>query len=77
MTHTMSHGFHACDSLEHMIWVMSFDWLKKCCAMTHMSHRWISGYDSLRVIEVYVVRGHESPGSGSWEDAYIKCLVPS
>jgi len=64
MTHIMSHGFHACDSLGHMIWFMSFDWLNECCAMTHMSHQWISRYDSLRVIEGYVARGDESPGIG-------------
>jgi len=78
MTHTMRHGFHACDSFEHMTWFMSFDWFKtECCAMTHMSHRWISRYDSLRVIEVYVARGDESPGLGLWEDAYIRRLVPT
>jgi len=27
MAHTMSHGFHACDSFEHITWFMSFDWL--------------------------------------------------
>jgi len=73
----MSHGFHACDSFEHMIWFMSFDRLTECCVMTHMSHRWISCYDSLRVIKVYVVRGDESPGLGLWEDAYIRRLVPT
>jgi len=45
--------------------------------MTHMSHRWIARYDSLRVIEGYVVRGDESPGIGLWEDAYIRRLVPT
>ena len=54
---------------------MSFDWLTEYCAMTHMSHRWISSYDSLRVIEVYVAQGDESPGLGLWEDAYIRRLV--
>jgi len=44
--------------------------------MTHMSHRWISRYDSLRVIDVYVARGDESPWLGLWEDAYIRRLVP-
>jgi len=77
MTHIMSHGFHACDSCEQMIWFMSFDWLTEGCAMTHMSHGWISRYDSLRVIEVYVARGDESPGLGLWEDAYIRRLVPT
>jgi len=60
----MSHGSHTCDSFEHMIWFMSFDWLTGYCGMTHMSHRWISSYDSLRVIEIYVARGDESPGLG-------------
>ena len=77
MPHIMSHGFHACDSFEHITGFMSFDWLTECCAMTHMSHRWISRYDSLRVIEVYVARGDESPGLGLWEDAYIRHLVPT
>jgi len=67
MTHIMSHGFHACDSFEHIIWFMSFDWLTECWAMTHMSHRWISRYDSLQVIEVYIVRGDELPGLGWWK----------
>jgi len=75
MTHIMSHGFHACDSFEHMTWFMSFDWLTEYCAMTHVSHRWGSRYDSLRVIEVYVAQGDESPGLGLWEDAYIRRLV--
>jgi len=77
MTYIMSHGFHACDSFEHMTWFMSFDLLTEYCAMTHMSHRWISRYDSLRVIEVYVARGDESPGLGLWGDAYIRRLVPT
>jgi len=77
MTHTRSHRFHACDSFELMIWVMSFDWLTECCAMTHMRHRGISCYDPLRVIEVNVVRGDDSPGLGLWEDAYIGRLVPT
>ena len=77
MTHIMSHGFHACDLFEHMTWFMSFDWLTECCAITHMSHRWISDYDSLRVIQVYVARGDESPGLGLWGDAYIRRLVPT
>ena len=64
MTHIMSHGFRACDSFEHMTWFMSFDWLTECWAMTHMSHGWISRYDSLRVVEVYVAQGDESPGIG-------------
>jgi len=64
MTHIMSHGFHACDSFEHMTCFMGFDLLMECCAMTHMSNRWISRYDSLQVIEVYVARGDESPGLG-------------
>ena len=34
------------------------------CAMTHISHQWISRYDSLRVIEVYVAQGDEGPGLG-------------
>jgi len=63
--------------LKHMSWFMSVNWLTKCCAMTHMSHRWISRYDSLRVIEVYVARGDESTGLGLWEDAYIRRLVPT
>ena len=42
-----------------------------------MSYRWISRYDSGRVIEVYVARGDESIGLGLWEDAYIRCLVPT
>ena len=71
----MSHGFHACDSFEHITWFMSFDWLTKCCAMTRVSHRWILGYDSVRVIEIYVAQGDESPGLGLWEDAYIRRLV--
>ena len=29
MTHIMSHGFHTCDSFEHMIWFTSLDWLKE------------------------------------------------
>jgi len=45
--------------------------------MTHVRKRWISHYDSLRVIEVYVVRGDESPGLGLWEDTYIRRLVPT
>jgi len=45
--------------------------------MSHMSHGWISRYDSLRVIEGYVARGDESPGIGLWEDAYIRPLVPT
>ena len=77
MTHIMSHGFHACDSFEHMTWFMSSDWLTECCAIPHISHRWISCYDSLRVIELYVARGDESPGLGLWEDAYIRHLVPT
>jgi len=64
MTHIMGHGFHACDSFEHTTWSMSFDWLTECGVMTHRSHRWISRYDSLRVIEVYVAQGDESPGIG-------------
>ena len=43
--------------------------------MTHMSHRRISRYDSLRVIEIYVARGDESPRLGLWEDAYIRRSV--
>jgi len=62
MTHIMSHGFYACDSLEHMTSCKSFDWLTEGGAMTHVSHRWISRYDSLRVIEVYVAQGDKSPG---------------
>jgi len=77
MTHIMSHGFHTCDLFEQMDWFMSIDWLNECCAMTHMSYRWISRYDSIGVIEVYVARGHESPGLGLWEDAYIRRLVPT
>jgi len=77
MTHIMSHGFHACDSVEHMSWFMSFDWLTECCAMTHMSQLWISRYDSLRVIEIYVARGDESTRLGLWEEAYIRHLVPT
>jgi len=77
MIHITSHGFHACDSLEHMTWFISFDWLTECCAMTPMSDQGISRYDSLRVIEVYVARGDESPGLGLWEDAYIRLLVPT
>ena len=42
--------------------------------MTHVSHRWVSRYDSLRVIEDYVARGDESPGLGLWDDAYIRNL---
>jgi len=45
--------------------------------MTHVSHGWISRYDSLRVIEVYVAQGDELPGLGLWEDAYIRRLVPT
>ena len=68
MTHIMSHGFHACDSFEHMTWFMSLDYLKcKCCATTQTSHRWILLYDSLQVIEVYIVRGDELPGLGWWK----------
>ena len=37
MTHIMGHGFHACDSFEHMTWFVSFDWLKVCWAVTHES----------------------------------------
>jgi len=37
MIYTMSHGFHGCDSFEHMIWFMSFDWLTEWCTMTRMS----------------------------------------
>jgi len=77
MTQIMSHGFHACDLCEHMIWFKSFDWLTECCAMTHVSYRWISHYDSLRGIEVYVAQGDESPGLGLWEDACIRHLVPT
>ena len=77
MTHIMRHGFHACDSFEHMTWFMSFDWLTECWAMTNMSQRWIWRNDSLQVIEVYVARGDESPGLGLWEDAYIRRLVLS
>jgi len=77
MTHIMSDGFHTCDSIEHMTWFMSFDWLTECCAMTHMSHRWISLDDSLQVIEVYVARGDMSPGLGLWEDSYIRRLIPT
>jgi len=77
MTHIMSHGFHTCDWFEHMDWFMSFDWLNECCAMTHMSYRWISRSNSLGVIEVYVARGDELPGLGLWEDAYIRRLVPT
>jgi len=62
MTHIMSHGFHPCDSFEHMTWFMSLDWLTECCAISHMNYQWIWRYDSLRVIEVYVGRGDESPG---------------
>jgi len=60
-----------------MTWFMSFDWLTEGCAMTHVSHQWISCYDSLRVIEVYVARGDESPGLGLWGDAYVRRLVPT
>jgi len=45
--------------------------------MTHVSNRWISHYDSLRVIKVYIAQGDESPGLGLWEDAYIRRLVPT
>ena len=45
--------------------------------MTSMSHLWISRYDSLGVIEVYVARGDKSPGLGLGEDAYIRRLVPT
>jgi len=45
--------------------------------MTHMSHQWISRYDSIQVIEVYAAQGDESPGVGLWEDAYIRRLVPT
>jgi len=45
--------------------------------MTHVSHRWISRYDSLQVIEVNVAQGDESPGLGLGEDAYIRRLVPT
>jgi len=34
----MSHGFHAWDSVERMIWFMGFDWLIVYCDMTHVSH---------------------------------------
>ena len=27
MTHIMSNRFHACDSLEHITYVIGFDWL--------------------------------------------------
>jgi len=43
--------------------------------MTHVSHGWISRYDSLRVIDVYAARGDESPGLGLLEDADIRRLV--
>jgi len=43
--------------------------------MTYVSYGWISQYDSLRVIEVYVVQGEESPGLELWEDACIRRLV--
>jgi len=43
--------------------------------MTHVSHGWISRYDSLRVIDVYVARGDESTGLGLWEDSYIRRLI--
>jgi len=58
-----------------MTWFMGFDWLTEDWAMTHVSHRWILLYDSLRVIEDYVARGHESPGLGLWEDAYMRRLA--
>jgi len=45
--------------------------------MSHMSHRWISRYDSLRVIEDYVARGDELLGIELWEDAYIRRWVPT
>jgi len=45
--------------------------------MTDVSHRWISRYDSLRVIEVYVSRDDQSSGLGLWEDVYIRRLVPT
>ena len=45
--------------------------------MTHMSHPWISRYDSLGVIEVYIARGDKSQRLGLWEDAYIRRLVPT
>ena len=54
MTRIMSHGFHACDSLEHLTWFISFEWLTQCYGMTDVSHGCISRYDSLQVMEVYV-----------------------
>jgi len=42
-----------------------------------MSHRWISHYNSLRVIEFYVARGDESPGLGLRADTYIRRLAPT
>ena len=58
-------------------WLGLWVWIgeKECCATTHMSHRWISRYDSLWVLEVYVAWGDKSPGLGLWEDAYIRGLV--
>jgi len=38
MTRIMSHGFRACDSFEHVIGFMGFDWVTVYCAVTHMSH---------------------------------------
>ena len=37
MTQIISHGFHECDSFEHMTWLMSFDWLKDVEQLTQMS----------------------------------------
>jgi len=64
MTQIMSHGFHACDSLEHITWFMGYDWLTVYCAVTLTSH--------LMKFMVYltmshrgcVTRGDESPELG-------------
>jgi len=37
MTEIMSHGFHTCDSLEHMTWFMDFDLLKNVVLLTQTS----------------------------------------
>jgi len=37
MTHIMCHGFHACNSFEHMTGFMAIDRLIVGCVVTHMS----------------------------------------
>jgi len=77
MTQIMSHGFHTCDSVKHMIGFMSFNWLKDVKQLPRASQLIDFTLQLTMSHQGYVTRGDESPELGLWEDNYIRGLVPT